>query len=130
MQLTEHHRSARAMPPSTLAGEDINIVRALPEQFHKASQLCLTAAKWQLRPQFRVLQTLALYGPYVWYTANRNEGVVWLAGAVRIAQLLGIHRLGSDQATMPDWDDLAFPTGPSSVKRQLCARGWYSEHAP
>lgn len=119
-------RRARAMPANFLDGESEAIVRALPEQFFKASQICLDAACWTARPQFRVLQTLCLYGPFVWFTASRNEGIVWLSSAIRISQLLGIHRLGNDQETMPEWEDLAFPTGPSSLKRQLCARVWYN----
>ena len=104
----------------------MSIVVALPDQFFKASQICLAAANWSSRPQFRVLQTLCLYGPFIWFTANRNEGLVWLAGAVRVAQLLGIHRMGDKQEDMPPWNDLAFPTGPSSIKRQLCVRVWHN----
>lgn len=26
---------------------------------------------------------------------------------------------------MPEWDDLAFPTGPSSIKRQMCCHVWH-----
>lgn len=61
---------------------------------------------------------------YVWFLAKRNEGIVLLAGAVRIAQALGIDVLGEDQEIMPPWDDLAFPMGPSVLKRQLCCRVW------
>lgn len=45
-----------------------------------------------------------------------------MAAAIRIAQLMELDRLGSHQEIMPKWDDLAFPTGPSSVKRQVCCR--------
>lgn len=61
---------------------------------------------------------------YVWFSANRNEGLVTLAAAMRIAQVLGLGSLGEDQKTMPPWEDLAFPTGPSVLKRQLCCRVW------
>lgn len=61
---------------------------------------------------------------YVWFSANRNEGLVTLAAAMRIAQVLGLGSLGEDQKTMPPWEDLAFPTGPSVLKRQLSCRVW------
>lgn len=37
------------------------------------------------------------------YNAERNEGMVWVASGINLAQLLCLHNLGNDQAVMPPW---------------------------
>lgn len=135
------------MPQTYLSREDPAIVAILPDQFYMASKRCLELADWMIRPQFRILQSyiivvfffirakVLILNPtflyslsvtllYVWFSANRNEGLVLLASAMRIAQVLNLGSLGEDQKTMPPWEDLAFPTGPSVLKRQLSCRVW------
>lgn len=63
---------------------------------------------------------------YACVITNRTEAVVTLASAMRIAQVLGLDSIGPEQTDMPSWEDLAFPCGPSALKRQLCLRVWRS----
>jgi len=47
--------------------------------------------------------------------------LTYLAIGVRISQKLRLHQLGTDPKTMPP-DDLAFPKGTNSMKRQTAIR--------
>lgn len=47
----------------------------------------------------------------------------WLSPAIRLAQLLGLHKLGNDPTVMPV-DDPAFPPGRSAIKRETAKRIW------
>jgi hypothetical protein len=62
----------------------------------------------------------------LFYSLDVTEAVMWQPAAMRLAEIMGIHKLGSNAETMPQWDDLAFPTGPSFRKRQLCCRAWHA----
>ena len=123
---------------------DLTLIEVLFEQFFRASKRCLDIAQWTTKPQFRVLMwsvviyllsvslahflspSLLSYINILFYSLEVTEGLIWQPAAMRLAELLGIHKLGSDPTTMPTWDDLAFPTGPSFRKRQLCCRAWHA----
>lgn len=47
--------------------------------------------------------------------------MTWLAGGIRVAQGLGLHKLGSDPEVMP-LDDAAWPPGKNARKRQMALR--------
>lgn len=47
--------------------------------------------------------------------------MTWIAGAVRVAQALGLHALGDDDDIMPP-DDSAWPSGKNARKRQVALR--------
>lgn len=51
---------------------------------------------------------------------------IWLGAAMRIAQLLGLHKLGSDPSIMPrDHEDPAWPVQACSLKREMAKRIWH-----
>ncbi|KAI5479563.1 cell cycle control protein, Cwf22 [Pseudohyphozyma bogoriensis] len=84
---------------------------------------------WQAVPQFRSISTVVLIMQYA-HMARMGGGQMSLyfglmAGGCRIAQLMGLHKLGEDLKTMPP-DDPAFPPGCNSVKRQTAIRGFNS----
>lgn len=73
-------------------------------------------------------QTIVLFTQYLQLcSANRGQPaqlVTWLAGAIRLAQVLGLHLLGCNPETMPPQDDPAFPPGKNSFKRESAKRLW------
>ena len=50
---------------------------------------------------------------------------VWFGAAVPLARQLGLDRLEDAADSMPAADDLAFPTGPTAIKRQLGRQLWH-----
>ena len=107
-----------------------------PMQWHASSRLALLLSNWASRPQIRVVQTLLLFGPlfthpgspFLAQTTGSEPGdadqfSIWLAAAVRIARNLGIDQLGQSAVTMP-CDDVAYPSGANSIKREVARRLW------
>jgi hypothetical protein len=84
-------------PLATLTDDEL---RALPETFFQASQRALAIAEWESIPRIRSIQTIVLFTQYLQLcSANRGQPsqlVTWLSGAIRIAQVLGLHLLGSN----------------------------------
>jgi hypothetical protein len=54
-------------------------------------------------------------------SGQQGRFVSWFASAIRIAQRMGLHRLGDDPETMPP-DDPALPHGKNSLKREMAVR--------
>ena len=50
---------------------------------------------------------------------------VWFTPAILLARQLGLDRLKDAPDDMPVADDLAFPTGPTAIKRQTCRQIWH-----
>ncbi|GAA5873325.1 hypothetical protein JCM16303_001092 [Sporobolomyces ruberrimus] len=92
--------------------------------WYAASLRLFHMSNWPNQPQFRLCQLVALYGQYNLTSGGGTDMggfLTYLAVAVRIAQKLRLHQLGTDPKTMPP-EDLAFPKGVNSMKRQTAIR--------
>ncbi|KAG0667170.1 hypothetical protein C6P46_002582 [Rhodotorula mucilaginosa] len=102
-------------------------LKALPERWFGASMRALKLAEFETVPRVRSIQTIVLYTQYLQLSsASRGQPsqlVVWLATAIRLAQVFGLHLLGSNPETMPP-EDPAFPPGKNSLKREMSKRLW------
>ncbi|GAA5861890.1 hypothetical protein JCM3774_001341 [Rhodotorula dairenensis] len=102
-------------------------LKALPERWFGASMRALKLAEFETVPRIRSIQTIVLYTQYLQLSsASRGQPsqlVVWLATAIRLAQVFGLHLLGSNPETMPP-EDPAFPPGKNSLKREMSKRLW------
>lgn len=102
-------------------------IKELPEKLFTASRAAMRLAKWDSKPQIRSCSTILLFGAFSNHFSgpdlNTTHFAIWLAAALRIAQLKGLHRLGDDPHKMPD-EDPAWPAGPNSLKRELAKRLW------
>ncbi|BGP55261.1 hypothetical protein JCM8202v2_002859 [Rhodotorula sphaerocarpa] len=102
-------------------------LKALPERWFGASMRALKLAEFETVPRIRSIQTIVLFTQYLQLSsASRGQPsqlVVWLAAAIRLAQVLGLHLLGSNPETMPP-EDPAFPPGKNSLKREMAKRLW------
>ncbi|GAA5945324.1 hypothetical protein JCM3775_007595, partial [Rhodotorula graminis] len=101
-------------------------LKALPERWHAASVRALKLAEWEKAPRIRSIQTIVLYTQYLQLSSaarGQPSQLVWLAGAIRLAQVLNLHLLGSNPETMPP-EDPAFPPGKNSLKREMAKRLW------
>lgn len=88
----------------------------------------LDLGDWRGRPQARSVYTILMIAQFQQLCASTVGGqatrfLSLIAGAVRIAQILGLHQLGSSDESMPP-DDLAWPPGKNSMKRQAAIRLW------
>ncbi|GAA5825755.1 hypothetical protein JCM11251_000359 [Rhodosporidiobolus azoricus] len=101
--------------------------KLLPERWFAASMRALRLAEWETVPRVRTIQTIVLFTQYLQLSsASRGQPsqlAMWLSGAIRLAQVLGLHRLGSNPETMPP-DDPAWPPGKNSLKREMAKRLW------
>ncbi|GAA6012945.1 hypothetical protein JCM10207_008390 [Rhodosporidiobolus poonsookiae] len=101
--------------------------RKLPERWFAASMRALKLAEWETVPRVRSIQTIILFTQYLQLSsASRGQPsqmALWLAGAIRLAQVLGLHLLGSNPETMPP-EDPAWPPGRNSLKREMAKRLW------
>ncbi|GAA96957.1 uncharacterized protein L969DRAFT_79206 [Mixia osmundae IAM 14324] len=97
---------------------------ALPRVWHDASLTCLSLAECMRFPQIRVLQAVIVLSVYFSFSGQKQAGHIWTVTCIKIAQLLGLHRLGSDETKMPA-DDPAWPPGSSSLKREMAKRIWW-----
>lgn len=118
------------------------------EKWLEASQQALTASKWMQNPQVRALQAMCLNIAYrrpiftsgagvsLWTTMHAVGGkeastayqvssafFLSVSTVVRLAQLLGLHRLGTDSSIMPR-PDPAWPQVACSLRRELAKRLW------
>lgn len=98
----------------------------LPQVWSTAAQEALERSDWAGIPQARVVQAIVLK---IGSTRPGAQGVsgnfyVWLSVALRICEMLGLHKLGSDPGLMPI-DDAAWPVQACSLKRELAKRVWW-----
>ncbi|KAJ7096594.1 hypothetical protein B0H15DRAFT_825680 [Mycena belliarum] len=117
--------------PAALQNYSAADVAGLPRVWYRAAELALHACSWASKPQVRAVQAILLKISYErpgsQSADDSDEGTsffVWLSAATRIAQLLGLHRLGSDPKTMP-LDDPGLPAPPCVLKRELAKRIWF-----
>ena len=67
---------------------------------------------------------MILFGQYIQIFSQSGQTgryLNWFSSAVRVAQRLGLHRLGSNSQVMPP-DDPALPPGSNSLKRETAVR--------
>ncbi|KAK4051134.1 hypothetical protein OIV83_002956 [Microbotryomycetes sp. JL201] len=95
-------------------------LQMLPERFFQAAQRALVLGEWDTVPRIRTIQYLQLSSPT---RGQPSQLVTWLSVAIRIAQVLGLHQLGSNAEVMPP-DDPALPPGKNSHKRETAKRLW------
>ncbi|SCV73560.1 BQ2448_7486 [Microbotryum intermedium] len=96
----------------------------LPSVFHDAALRALQLGEWGGTPRIRTIQTIILFGQYIQLSSQSGQQgryLGWAASGIRIAQRLGLHRLGSNPRTMPP-DDPALPPGVNSLKRETAVR--------
>ncbi|GAA5924076.1 uncharacterized protein JCM15063_005540 [Sporobolomyces koalae] len=94
--------------------------------WYAASLRLFHMSNWPDKPQFRQVQLVALYGQLNLTSGGGTDMggfMSYLAIGIRIAQKLRLHQLGTDPQTMPP-DDIAYPKGKNSVKRQTAIRVW------
>lgn len=74
-----------------------------PAVWFEAAQRALALAEWETIPRVRSIQVIILFTQYLQLcTPHRGQPsqlATWLAGAIRIAQTLGLHLLGSNPQT-------------------------------
>ncbi|KAM0787620.1 hypothetical protein ACM66B_003686 [Microbotryomycetes sp. NB124-2] len=95
-----------------------------PTTCYAAARRLLHLGDWSARPRARTIQTVLLMSTWVQTSSLGGEAARvfnWIAGAVRVAHALGLHRLGSDPEVMPP-DDSAWPPGKNARKRQAAIR--------
>lgn len=96
----------------------------LPSVWHDSSLRSLQLGEWGGTPRIRTIQTIILFGQYIQLSSESGQQgrfSGWAASAIRVAQRLGLHRLGHNPETMPP-DDPACPGGKNSHKREMCVR--------
>lgn len=121
-------------------------LRDLPSVWHDAALRALQLGEWGGTPRIRTLQCCILLGqcaspslalslvadsprPCADIQISSSSGqqgrfLGWAASAFRVAQRMGLHRLGSDPQKMPP-DDPALPPGCNSLKREMAVRLWH-----
>ncbi|KAM0750228.1 hypothetical protein T439DRAFT_326177 [Meredithblackwellia eburnea MCA 4105] len=96
----------------------------LPSVWHDAALRALQLGEWGGTPRIRTIQTVILFGQYIQIASSSGQQgrfLGWAASAIRVAQRLGLHRLGTNPETMPP-DDPALPPGKNSLKREMGVR--------
>lgn len=131
---------------SLFRGLDEAGLKDLPSVWHDASLRALQLGEYGGTPRIRTIQCapyfsystvstlcadplgsfrcVILFGQYIQiFSSSGQTGryLGWFASAVRVAQRLGLHRLGSRDETMPP-DDPALPPGSNSLKREMAVR--------
>lgn len=98
-------------------------------KLYAVSHRLLDLGDWRGRPQVRSIYTILMIAQFQQLCASTVGGqatrfLSLIAGAVRIAQILGLHQLGTSDESMPP-DDPAWPPGKNSMKRQAAIRVWW-----
>ncbi|CEQ42906.1 SPOSA6832_04777 [Sporobolomyces salmonicolor] len=106
-------------------------LKDLPSVWHDAALRALQLGEWGGTPRVRTIQCIILFGqcPSKHYfhiqiassSGQQGRFLGWAASAIRVAQRMGLHRLGSNPQTMPP-DDPALPPGTNSLKREMAVR--------
>lgn len=125
-------------------------LRDLPSVWHDAALRALQLGEWGGTPRIRTIQCVILFGQCAYCSpalfskreadllsrvistdiqissssGQQGRFLGWAASAIRVAQRMSLHRLGSDPQTMPP-DDPALPPGQNSLKRQMAVRLWH-----
>jgi len=102
-------------------------LKDLPSVWHDAALRALQLGEWGGTPRIRTIQTAVLMGQYIQVSSSSGQQgrfLGWAASAYRVAQRMGLHRLGSDPQAMPP-DDPALPPGSNAVKREVAVRLWH-----
>lgn len=128
LQVTELPLPHRFLPhPSATSADVLN----LADSYICDVEELLNSVNWTRTPQLRVLQTLALFSAFQTLHSVRDPTTFTINGAaVRIAQALGIHDLGSLESpkalsAMLD-DDIAIPTGNQPLKDHFARMLWHT----
>ncbi|GAA5892345.1 hypothetical protein JCM6882_003644 [Rhodosporidiobolus microsporus] len=102
-------------------------LRELPSVWHDAALRALQIGEWGGTPRIRTIQATILMQQYIQISSTSGQQgriLGWVASAIRVAQRLGLHRLGAAPDRMPP-DDPALPPGRNSVKRETAVRLWW-----
>lgn len=115
-------------PLLSITGSDLD---QLPARYVDCAERALECADWlRGKPRFRTVQAIVLFAPYYLFAGNAlaaERHQFYLSNAIRMAQALRLHRLGTDPSSMPPYfeDDEAhtgLPSGTSSLKREMALR--------
>ncbi|GAA5947736.1 hypothetical protein JCM10213_002095 [Rhodosporidiobolus nylandii] len=101
-------------------------LKDLPSVWHDAALRALQLGEWGGTPRIRTIQCIVLMQQYIQLSSPSGQTgriLTWISSAIRVAQRLGLHKLGSDATKMPP-DDPALPPGSNSVKRETGVRLW------
>ncbi|GAA6060062.1 hypothetical protein JCM10212_003023 [Sporobolomyces blumeae] len=113
--------------PNPLSAYTPAYLEALPERWYGIAMRAMRLGEWETIPKIRSIQTIILFTQYLQLSSSSrgqpSQLVVWLAGAIRLAQVLNLHLLGSNPEMMPP-EDPAFPPGRNSIKREMAKRLW------
>ncbi|GAA5837244.1 hypothetical protein JCM11251_004944 [Rhodosporidiobolus azoricus] len=102
-------------------------LRELPSVWHDAALRALQIGEWGGTPRIRTVQAVILMTQYIQIASSSGQQgriLGWVASAIRVAQRMGLHRLGQDREKMPP-DDPALPPGKNAVKRETALRLWW-----
>jgi hypothetical protein len=117
-------------PLLSITGQDLD---ELPAKYVECAERALECAEWlkpTTKPRFRTVQAIVLFAPYYLFAGNAaavERHQFYLSNAIRMAQQLKLHRLGSDPTTMPPYSEdseahTGLPPGVSSLKREMALR--------
>ncbi|GAA6053624.1 hypothetical protein JCM3770_001564 [Rhodotorula araucariae] len=102
-------------------------LKDLPSVWHDAALRALQLGEWGGTPRIRTIQCIILFGQYIQISSSsgrQGRFLGWAASAFRVAQRMGLHRLGTDPQSMPP-DDPALPPGSNALKREMAVRLWH-----
>ncbi|KAJ5223318.1 hypothetical protein N7468_007860 [Penicillium chermesinum] len=102
-------------------GFDAREARLLSQKWYRAVAVALTAADYTDNLSIFAVQAIATLTHTAHMLGHSNNQSIMLAAAIRIAQSLGLHRLGED-ARGPDEE---LETG-RRVWQELCTQDWFS----
>ncbi|OJJ45899.1 hypothetical protein ASPZODRAFT_133766 [Penicilliopsis zonata CBS 506.65] len=124
MALALDNRPAAIDPSHPFHAESLQGLDELTSKYHAVSVRALYLGDAMTSPRLRTIQTVILFNQF-FQTSGRKADMLltWTALAIRTAQVMGLHVLGSDPERMPP-DDPAWPPGKNAVKRHLALRTW------
>ncbi|GAA5983587.1 hypothetical protein JCM10908_000344 [Rhodotorula pacifica] len=115
-------------PLLSITGQDLD---QLPGKYVECAERALECADWlKGKPRFRTVQAIVLFAPYYLFAGNAyavERHQFYLSNAIRMAQALKLHQLGTDPTKMPSWKEdeeahTGLPGGASSLKREMALR--------
>ncbi|BGP32255.1 hypothetical protein JCM10296v2_004036 [Rhodotorula toruloides] len=114
-------------PLCSITAQDLD---TLPWKFFECAQSALECGDWTGKPRFRTLQAIVLFAPFFLFAGNRaaaERHQTYIGAALRMAQSMGLHQLGSDPSTMPllseeDEINSGLPPGVNTLKREMALR--------
>ncbi|KAK4053603.1 hypothetical protein OIO90_003842 [Microbotryomycetes sp. JL221] len=99
----------------------------------KASEKSLTKSDWAGKPRTKSVETILLICWFYWSLGELDRLIVWVGAAVRIAQSLGLHMVGSNKSNLnipADDIDLSKLSENGSTgglyREQLACRLWWT----